>query len=444
MRQTLFPIPSAFFGWEPFPFAWLLVIWVLFAAFYLGYDFLRRGWTSELLSGLLYSGIIGAVIVFGLPRIAEADGIPVRGYGLMMLIAVTSSVALAVHRARQVGLADEVIYSLAMWMILPGIIGARVFFVIEYRDRFFGPDMTLGQSLVKALSLQEGGLVVFGSLIGAVLGLLAFTRVYRLSLLPLVDVSVPSMALGQAIGRIGCFFNGCCFGGECDLLWSVTFPPESPPYHQQVEQGKLLLSGVRFADSNVPGALVVDVSQPNSPAQQAGLIRGQHVIGIRLLDDTGKILKQAPSALASGERFELNQENANLLLNPQPNVAKIEVSVSEQSTPIRWPMTAYPARSLPIHPTQIYSAIDAFILCGFLLAWIPFRKYHGELLALTLILHSISRFLLEIIRIDEASVFGTNLSISQNISVGMFLVGVALLLWINFGPQRQGLRVQRV
>src|SRR6478752_6044786 len=131
MLQTLFKISPSFYGWEPFPFAWLLGIWVLFAALYLGYDFLRRGWSSELQSGLVYAGIIGAVIVFGLPKIAEAGGIPVRGYGLMMLIAVTSSVALAIHRARQVGLADDVIYSLAMWMILPGILGARIFFVIE-------------------------------------------------------------------------------------------------------------------------------------------------------------------------------------------------------------------------------------------------------------------------------------------------------------------------
>ncbi len=99
---------------------------------------------------------------------------------------------------------------------------------------------------MKAISLQEGGLVVFGSLIGAVLGLLAFTRFYRLPLLPLIDVSVPSMALGQAIGRIGCFFNGCCFGGECDLRWAVTFPPESPPYHQQLEKGKLHLEGLSW------------------------------------------------------------------------------------------------------------------------------------------------------------------------------------------------------
>jgi phosphatidylglycerol:prolipoprotein diacylglycerol transferase len=122
---------------------------------------------------------------------------------------------------------------------------------------------------------------------------------------------------------------------------------------------------------------------------------------------------------------------------------KLEATVSEKLEPLRWSVPALPERSLPIHPTQIYSAIDAFILCGFLWSWIPFRRHHGELLALTLILHAISRFLLEIIRIDESSVFGTPWSISQNISIGMMVIGVGLLVWINFGPQREQLRVLR-
>lgn len=441
MRQTLFPISPSLFGWEPFPFAWLLVIWVLIVGIYLGYDFLRRGWSSDLQAGLIYSGIIGAVIVFGLPKIAEADGIPVRGYGLMMLIAVTSSVALAVHRARQVGLADEVIYSLAMWMILPGIIGARIFFVIEYQERFFGKGMTLYESLKKVASLQEGGLVVFGSLIGAVLGLLAFTRVYRLPLLPLIDVSVPSMALGQAIGRLGCFLNGCCFGGECDLPWQVTFPAASPPYLQQVEDHKFDPAGIRWKDSSQPGVLIVEQVLPQSAGFEAGLRDGMHVT--KLSRTQGSETESLPRRFADGMVLDLTPISASQLLAASPPASRIQLIVSEQLNPIDWTVSTS-ERSLPIHPTQIYSAIDAALLCGFLLAWIPFRRHHGELLALTLILHSISRFLLEDIRTDELPVFGTGFSISQNISVGMFVIGVGLLLWINFGPKRQSLRVQRI
>ncbi len=442
MYQTLFFIKQNLFNWEPFPFAWLLGIWVLFAALYLGYDFLRRGWNSDLQAGLLYAGIIGAVIVFGLPKIAEADGIPVRGYGLMMLIAVTSSVALAIHRARQVGLADEVIYSLAMWMILPGIIGARIFFVIEYSGRFFKKDMPIYESLIKVVSLQEGGLVVYGSLIGAVLGLLAFSRVYRLPLLPLTDVTVPSMALGQAIGRLGCFMNGCCFGGECDLPWSVTFPAESPPYHQQLEKGKLYLEGISWKASEDQDALLVEQVQKNSSAEKLGFAKDQHIVQVRLLDASGKELQRLPESGKNSGKNLLAESIGQLMYQAPPN-SQIEAVVSEKVEPVRWSVKPLPERSLPIHPTQIYSAIDAVLLCGFLLAWIPFRKHHGELLALTLVLHSISRFLLEHIRTDESPVWGTGLSISQNISVGMFLIGTGLLLGINFGSQHQSLRIQR-
>ncbi len=119
MLQTLFYIPQTIGEWPFLGFGLLLGIWVALAGLYLGVKFLRDGWNDDLQAGLLYSGVIAAVIAWGLPMIAEARGIPVRGYGLMMLIAVTCSVALAIYRARQVGLADDVIYSLAMWMILP-------------------------------------------------------------------------------------------------------------------------------------------------------------------------------------------------------------------------------------------------------------------------------------------------------------------------------------
>lgn len=442
MQQTLFHIPQTL-GDLPFlGFGLLLGIWVAVAGLYLGIKFLRDGWNDDFQAGLLYSGVIAAVIAWGLPMIAEAEGIPVRGYGLMMLIAVTSSVALAIYRARQVGLADDVIYSLAMWMILPGIIGARIFFVIEYRERFFAPGMSLGESLVKAISLQEGGLVVFGSLIGAVLGLLAFTRFYRLPLLPLIDVSVPSMALGQAIGRIGCFFNGCCFGGECDLQWAVTFPPESPPYHQQLEKGKLHLEGLAWQPLKKEDALLIENVHSNSAAEKLGFARGQHLVKLRLLTSAGNEVQSLPYTSTNGVRYSIAGDVAALLNQAQPGM-QLEATVSEKLEPLRWSVPALPARSLPIHPTQIYSAIDAFILCGVLWSWIPFRRHHGELLALTLMLHAISRFLLEIIRIDESSVFGTPWSISQNISIGMFVIGAALLVWINFGPQREQLRVLR-
>ncbi len=86
-----------------------------------------------------------------------------------------------------------------------------------------------------------------------------------------------------------------------------------------------------------------------------------------------------------------------------------------------------------VHPTQLYSAIDAFLLCLFLIAYYPYRQHDGEVTAFTFTIHALSRFLLEIIRTDEGPVFGTGLSISQNISLVVLVIGLGLWVYI-FSP----------
>ena len=85
-------------------------------------------------------------------------------------------------------------------------------------------------------------------------------------------------------------------------------------------------------------------------------------------------------------------------------------------------------RSLPVHPTQLYSTIDALILCLLLLVYDRFRRRDGALTALMMTIYPITRFLIENIRTDEAAIWGTGLHISQNISLG--LLAVAICLWI--------------
>jgi phosphatidylglycerol:prolipoprotein diacylglycerol transferase len=106
---------------------------------------------------------------------------------------------------------------------------------------------------------------------------------------------------------------------------------------------------------------------------------------------------------------------------------RVSGGTSATSQTIGWTLPDALPRAAPIHPTQVYSAIDAFLLFFVLLAYEPFQRRAGELLALMLTLHPISRFLLEVIRIDEASMFGTGLSISQLISIVAF--AGALVLW---------------
>jgi phosphatidylglycerol:prolipoprotein diacylglycerol transferase len=94
-----------------------------------------------------------------------------------------------------------------------------------------------------------------------------------------------------------------------------------------------------------------------------------------------------------------------------------------------------PPRSRPVHPTQLYSAIDAGLLGWLLWAQYPFRRRDGETIALLLMLHPISRFLLEVIRTDEPDVFETGMSISQNISILLLACGLALWWYLSKQPR---------
>jgi phosphatidylglycerol:prolipoprotein diacylglycerol transferase len=95
-----------------------------------------------------------------------------------------------------------------------------------------------------------------------------------------------------------------------------------------------------------------------------------------------------------------------------------------------------PSRSRPVHPTQVYSAITAGLLAWVLWSYYPFRRRDGEVTALMITLYPIARFLLEMIRVDEPSVFGTGLSISQNVSVLLLIGAIGLWLWLRKQPAR--------
>jgi phosphatidylglycerol:prolipoprotein diacylglycerol transferase len=96
---------------------------------------------------------------------------------------------------------------------------------------------------------------------------------------------------------------------------------------------------------------------------------------------------------------------------------------------------AMPDRSQPVHPTQLYSAIEAGLLAWLLWASYPFRRRDGEALALLLTIHPINRFLLEVIRTDEPAVFGTGMSISQNISIALLACGAGLWWYLSRQPR---------
>lgn len=247
MWQTLFIIHAKIAGYPVFGLGLLLALWAVVSIVMLAWLVWRQGWVADTLGYVPLLLLIGAMIAWVLPAVSEPQGLPIRGYGVMIMLAVVAGTALAVWRAKRVGVDPELIYSLVFWLIIPGILGARAFYVIEYWDEYaraftehgggLGPFLTGlwvrqdGKDLCIGgiLNVTRGGLVVYGSFFGGVLGLLLFVRKHRLPLLAVCDLMVPSMALGVAIGRIGCLMNGCCFGAVCEHPWAITFPAGTPP-----------------------------------------------------------------------------------------------------------------------------------------------------------------------------------------------------------------------
>ena len=95
-------------------------------------------------------------------------------------------------------------------------------------------------------------------------------------------------------------------------------------------------------------------------------------------------------------------------------------------------------RSLAVHPTQLYSTIDALALCLLLLTLHPFCRRDGQLTAIMLTIYPVSRFLVETLRTDEPNILGTGMHISQNISLGVLACAIGLWCYVLRQPARQG------
>jgi phosphatidylglycerol---prolipoprotein diacylglyceryl transferase len=154
------------------------------------------------------------------PILFEIGRFPVYTYGVLLAAAYLSGLQFALMRARSRGLDPERVMDLGIWIIISALAGAKLLLLVVEHDTF-------SSNPAELLTLLRSGGVFYGGLIAAVGVALWYLRKHRMPMWSVTDVFAPGIALGHVIGRMGCFFAGCCFGRPTTVPWAITFHNEA-------------------------------------------------------------------------------------------------------------------------------------------------------------------------------------------------------------------------
>jgi prolipoprotein diacylglyceryl transferase len=158
--------------------------------------------------------------------------VPIRAYALCIIVGIVAAVYLTERRLRARGGPPGIVTDIAVWAVPFGIVGARIYHVITSPDDYFGP----GGSLVRALEIWNGGLGIWGAVAGGALGAWLACRRRGLPLTVFADALAPGLAVAQAIGRLGNWFNNELYGRATDAAWGLQVHRMNPAEGRAEEQ----------------------------------------------------------------------------------------------------------------------------------------------------------------------------------------------------------------
>ncbi len=312
-------------------------------------------------------------IMIEIPLPLGLPPLTVYSYGLMMVLAFAVTVGLTVWRAKRIGVPADLILDLSLYALVSGIIGARLaYLLVDYV-----PDPASEHPLLDLVALWKGGLTFQGGLALALFVCIWYLHSRKMPAARIADLFAPGLAFGVALGRVGCYLNGCCWGKLCpaDFAGGVVFPGPPPGTGDVLLRDLTHTSGVFFHQYNLwqEGAF-------------APLL---------------KSLGYTPEFIAA--------------LDP----------------------TKLP---LPVYPAQLYSAaLLAMIgILLFLLDLLP-RRFDGQLMLAFVFLYSGFRFGIEFLRDDTPAYFAwggfSGLRLGQLLALAMALtaLGFAVYLWRRAG-----------
>ena len=158
-------------------------------------------------------------ILFRIPLPFISHEIPIYTYGLLVATAFLAGIWWTAHEAKKVNLNPDFVFDLAFYIVVAAIIGSRILYIITDYDRYLAHPLDV-------LKIWEGGLVFYGGFIAAIGTSLYYAKKKQTPFLLIADLFMPGVALGHAIGRLGCFAAGCCYGRPVtgSPFWAVTFP----------------------------------------------------------------------------------------------------------------------------------------------------------------------------------------------------------------------------
>lgn len=294
-----------------------------------------------------------------------------------MVVAFLVAIYIIRRLSRDITPDPQYITNAALYSLIAGVVGARLFYVIHYFDQFQG-------RLLSVFSIWKGGLELLGGVISAIAVIGFYCRYHKLPVRRYLDILAIGLMLALAFGRIGCFLNGCCFGKPTDLPWAVRFPYDSYAYNSQVRPNP----------------------ERNRPHPQL------------------KLPEEFFDYYYEGDRSFYNLKPYEDLTAQQKEMLKANDQL----------------RSLPVHPTELYSSVNGAVLALILyLFWRRTQKTSnsrnakklfgkpGQIFGLMFILYGITRFFIEFVR-DDNPFEVDGITISQNISIAMIILGVVLMV----------------
>jgi phosphatidylglycerol:prolipoprotein diacylglycerol transferase len=140
----------------------------------------------------------------------------IHTYGVLLAVAFLAGLFVVSWQARKAGMDAGRITDMAVWVLIAGLLGAKLMLVVVEWDHY-------ARNWRDLLSLLRSGGVFYGGLLGGIAVAWYYARRYKLPGWQTADVLAPGLILGQAIGRLGCFAAGCCYGKPASLPWAVTF-----------------------------------------------------------------------------------------------------------------------------------------------------------------------------------------------------------------------------